>query len=317
LRPQRYLYLDQNAWIGLAKGAWSPAEFPREHTALSTVTEAVDAHRVLVPLSFTNIYETFKINDPVRREHLAHVQSSISAGWVLRSRRSLFGQTLAQYLAATFSLPVAPLPERWFLSDLWIEAAADYTPEQFGLEISNRLLGLMRANPAVSLFHYLAGTEEEVRAEGVRRYSASSRNVIAGLEKRRGRAAGETLAVRKRAYGATLLIDEFEFILGVARELGLQWQNVSDIGSSLARKLMVEVPVLDVERELAIRIEDQMRPINENDLRDMTSFTTALPLADVMVAEKAFINMARQAQLGERYQTLLLSSISALTPEML
>ncbi len=39
--------------------------------------------RIIVPLSFTNIYETAKTNDPLRRTHLARVQSTISGGKVV------------------------------------------------------------------------------------------------------------------------------------------------------------------------------------------------------------------------------------------
>jgi hypothetical protein len=66
-----------------------------------------------------------------------------------------------------------------------------------------------------------------------------------------------------------------------------------------------------------IRLEDQSKPVTENDLRDMLSFSTALPLADVIVAEKPFVGLARQAKLGETYGTLLLTSVTDLTSTVL
>ena len=81
--------------------------------------------------------------------------------------------------------------------------------------------------------------------------------------------------------------------------------------------LTTDIPVFNVERELAVRLEDQARPISENDLRDMAAFTVALPLADLVVAEKLFINLAKQARLGERYGTNLLTSVSQLSLGML
>ncbi|HET9639599.1 MAG TPA: hypothetical protein VFP12_10360 [Allosphingosinicella sp.] len=110
------------------------------------------------------------------------------------------------------------------------------------------------------------------------------------------------------------MIDELEFILATGRGLGLDWRNVRDIGSPLMRKLTAEVPVLHIERELAVRIEDQTRRISENDLRDMSAFTTILPFADIVVAEKPFVNLARQAKLGEQYGTKLFTSIFDLSP---
>jgi hypothetical protein len=312
----KILYLDQNAWVALARGAWDKAEFAKEHAALATVIDGVQRCNLTVPLSFSNIYETAKINDPVRRINMARTQAIISGGKVFRGRRRIFAETLASYLAEWFSLTHPAPPEHWFLSDLWFETAADYHPELYGYEISQCVLDYVQANPAETLFDYLAFNDEAVRVEAVRRYSASSSELVARIEARRAIVAAETLALRKRAYGARLIIDEIEFILETGRGLGLEWHTVRDIGSSLMRGLTVEVPVLNVERELVLRLEDQARAISENDLRDMDAFTVVLPLADIMVAEKPFVNLARQGRLDERYETTLLTTIFQLLTEI-
>ena len=51
----RIVYLDQNAWVALARGSWDKAEFPREHAALTKVVERVRSNKIIVPLSFANI----------------------------------------------------------------------------------------------------------------------------------------------------------------------------------------------------------------------------------------------------------------------
>ncbi len=312
LLTPRILYLDQNAWVALARGAWDKRSYPAEHAALATVVGAIRDKGLIVPLSFTNLYETGKINDPVRRANMARTQAVISGGRVFRGRRRIFGETLTAYLVARFGLPEPPRPEHWFLSDLFFEAAADYTPELFGFKISQRVLDFIRSRPAEALFDYLALSNEEVRLEAVRRYSASSAELVAAIEARRALVAGESFALRRRAYGARLIIDEIDFILAAGRRLGLGWTDVRDIGGPLLRSLSADVPVLRAERELAIRLEDQAHSLDENDLRDMSAFTTVLPLADIVVAEKQFVNLARQAGLGEKYRTALLTDITEL-----
>ncbi|MBS3652457.1 hypothetical protein KEU06_28120 [Pseudaminobacter sp. 19-2017] len=312
----RILYLDQNAWVALARGAWDKAEYPREHAALATVVALIEDRAIITPLSFTNLYETAKINDPVRRAHLARVQAVISGGHVFRGRRRIFAETLADSLAKRFSLEREALADEWFLSSLWFEAAADYSAATYGLEISARVLDHVRANPIKTLFEHLAYGDEAVRVEAVRRYSMGSAGLVAQLEARRAIVAGETFAVRRRAYGARLILDEIDFILATARRLGLAWQNVHDISSSLMRSLPSDIPVLNVERELVIRLEDQTRKISENDLRDVAAFTTVLPFATVMVAEKPFVNLARQARLGTLYETTLLTSVFELSSDL-
>jgi hypothetical protein len=271
----------------------------------------------VVPLSFANIYETFKINDPIRRAHLAGVQSAISGGKVIRGRRRILEETLLRHIADRLLLDVPSLPEGWFLSDVWFEAVTDYTHEQYGLEIYERALGLMRQSPAYALFSYLAEADDDMRVKAVRKYTTSSAKLIARLGARRKIVAGETFAQRRRAYSAKLLLDEIDVVLMTAKRLNLPWSSVGDIGVSLAKSLVADVPIMNVERELAVRLEDQKRATNENDLRDMAAFTTALPLADVFVAEKPFVNLARQARLGDKYGTVLLTSVTELTPDML
>lgn len=310
----RLLFLDQNAWVALAQGAWDKSEYPREHVALTKIVEAVKAGLVVVPLTFSNIYETMKINVPNRRANMAMTQSLISGGRVFRSRRAIFEEALSAYIAEKHTIVRAAPEKEWFLSDLWFESAADYSPEVYGIELSSAVLDFIRGDPARALFDYLLFPNESVRLEAVRRYSGSSAELIARIESRRGLAVGETLAMRKRIYGARLTLDELDFILAVGRQLGLDWTNVGDIGSSLARSIVADVPVLHVERELVVRLEAQPREISENDLRDMLSFTAALPFADVMIAEKQFVNLARQARLGENFKTELMTSIFEFDP---
>lgn len=311
------LYLDQNAWIALAKGASDSSAYPAEYAALACVIRALQADRIAVPLSFANIYETAKVNDPVRRMHLAGVQSTISRGQVIRGRRRILEETVLRHIAGRLSLEVPPLPDGWFLSDLWFESAGDYTPERYGFEISAPVLGLIRQNPGFALFSFLTEGDDGVRAEAVRRFSADSTALIAKLEARRRIVAGETFALRRRAYSARLLLDEIEFVFTIAKRLNLAWTSVSHIGASLAKSLIADIPAMNIERELVVRLEDQNRWLNENDLRDMDAFTTALSFADVLVAEKPFVNLARQARLGEKYGTTLLTSVTELSRDLL
>ena len=316
-RSSRILYLDQNAWIALARGAWDKSAHPAEHRALATLIDGIKQHGLIVPLSFANMYETMKVNIPARRLNLARFQAVISSGRVFRGRRRILADTVREYLATHFELARPRPPDRWFLSDLWLEAAADYSAELYDFQVSDGVLQYIRENPVESLLDYLAFTDEEIRAEAVRRYSAGSADLVAAIEGRRAIASGASFALRKRAYGARLIIDECDFILETGRDLGLRWTDVRDIGSHLVRRLVVDIPLFNVERELVVRLEDQKRPIHENDLRDLSAFTTALPLADMIIAEKPFVNLARQARLDVRYGTAMLTSVFDFTLNML
>jgi len=309
----RIVYLDQNAWVVLARGAWDMERYPTEHTVLREIVDLVRSGSIIVPLSFANMYETSKINVPGRRANMARTQSLLSGGRVFRGRGRILGETLAAYIADRNGIARLEPDRLWFLSDLWFEAASDYSQESYGVHIPQQTMEFIRREPALTLFGFLAFNDEDVRLEAVRRYSAGSAELIGRIEARRALVAGEPLALRRRAYGAQLVLDELDCVFATARGLGLDWSTVGDIGSSLLRGMTVDVPVLNVERELVVRLEDQGRSVSENDLRDMMAFMTVLPLADMMVAEKQFVNLSRQARLDERYATELLTSIHELT----
>jgi hypothetical protein len=316
-RRPKILYLDQNAWIALARGAWDKNEHPREHAALTIVVEAMEAGHIVTPLSFTNQYETMKVDVPVRRAHLAHVQVTISSGKVLRGRRRILEVMLLRHLAETTGILAPTLSDEWFLSDLWFETVADHAAGSFEDLMSPAVLDYIRRNPQDTLFQYLVGDEARVRKEAVRRYSADSQTLLARMAARRQRIASESFALRLRAYSAQMLLDEIDYILALGRQHGLPWKDVRDIGAKLGKSLVTEVPIMNVERQLAVRLEDQSRATTENDLRDMAAFITTLPLVDIIVAEKQFVNLSRQAKLDAQYGTSLLTSVHDLTREML
>jgi hypothetical protein len=108
------------------------------------------------------------------------------------------------------------------------------------------------------------------------------------------------------------MIDEIDLILAIARKAGLSWRTASDIGASRARRIMNDVPIYCIERELALRLEDQRRLISENDFRDMQAFCAVVPYADDVIAENQFVNLAMQAKLGARYGTRISTHLTTL-----
>jgi hypothetical protein len=313
----RILYLDQNAWIALAQGASDSLRHPDQYAALKRIIDAVKANLIVVPLSFSNIYETSKINNLARRIHLSRVQSTISNGVVIRGRRRILQETLIHHFASKFGIKIQKLSDNWFLSDLWFESVSDFDPGIFPFEFPTKAIDAISKNPAAALHSYLSGIDDDVRTGAVRDYSAKSSNLIDMLEARRKLADGEPLHMRRRIYSARLLIEEIEFIISTAKKIDLHWSSITEMGEANLKSIVSDIPVLNTECEIAIRLELQNRQIYENDLRDVASFSTALPLSDIFVAEKHCTNLARQARLDKKYGVILLTSVTELTYDML
>lgn len=94
--------------------------------------------------------------------------------------------------------------------------------------------------------------------------------------------------------------------------LGHTFEELQALGEKAMVALIEDVPTLNVEAEMAARLESETRPIDANDVIDMQSFYTAIPYSNRVVAEKASISRARQAKLDARYPALLSERLESL-----
>lgn len=306
------VYLDQNKWIELARAAKFPQQHPEARALLESLCEAVRAEHIVLPLTATNIYETYKIADPDRRHDLAYVQSILSRGLVFRGRHRRLEVEIARLIEVAYGACAPELPGQWFLSNIFFEAFAEQNDKRLGVRISDRVLSAMRDRPSEALYNYLTSTPEAIRATAVKNFRDGSDQLRQRIEERRKKDANESQALRRRIHSAILMINEIDLIIELARKAGASWKTVSDIDNAMARCIIEDVPTYYVEREIALRLEAQPRPTEENDFRDMQSFCAVIPYADEVIAENMFVNLARQAKLDRKYQTRLSTSLFSL-----
>jgi len=238
--------------------------------------------------------------------------SNLSWGTVFRGRRRRLKEELRKFLSTRGSGP-AYLPEsEWFVSSNFLESALEIDELTKTLSLPAHLLSAIERTPNEALLDYLTHSDASTRLAAVVNQSAGLSGFQAAIEARRNAWQVEALAMRRRAYGATLFLSDQAEILTTAFECGLPPDAFSERNGTLARELIMSVPAFDVERELALRIESQARSVTENDLRDMANFVAAIPYADVIVAEKAFVGLAQQADLHTKYETTLLTNLDEL-----
>lgn len=311
------VYLDQNKWIELARAAKSPKDHPAQHALLMAIAREVGAARLILPLTSTNIYETHKINDPRQRQDLAMLQACASQGLVFRGRHHRLEAELSDFWRILSGRPFVERAPLWFLSDVFFEAYADWNdPRLVCFPLTERIINVIRSAPPHWLYSFLMETPEDVRVAAVKKFSDGSEKLRQQIEEWRQRNARESLAVRRRINSVRLVINEFELILGFAQKFGFAWNNIGDMDEANVRRIVEDIPTYYVERELTLRLEAQSRPIDENDFRDMQSFCAIIPYADVVVGEKQFINLARQARLDKKFSTRLRTNVLDLVEDL-
>jgi hypothetical protein len=305
------IYLDQNKWIDLSRAVKDPAGYPELRTVLEVLVEEAKARRIVMPLTQTNIYETHKINDPQRRHDLAYVQATLSQGRVFRGRHKRLKTEVTDVLRIAYGLEPAEHPPHWFLSDVFFEATLEWKDPRL-VPISERVMEAIQKEPPRHLFEYLMLTPEDVRVAAVARFTDGSENLRQQIEERRARDANESLSMRRRIHSAILIVNELDLILGLVRSAGLPEQDETNILRKTCRKIVNGAPTYFIERELALRLEAQSRPIEENDLRDMQTFCAVVAYADIVVAENLFSNLAMQAGLDKKFETIVSTNLLTL-----
>lgn len=311
--PQPYIvYLDQNKWIELARALKTPDAFPEQRALLRAMATPLESGRLIIPLTAANIYETHKINDPERRHDLARLQATVSQGRVFRGRYRRLEAELRDFLDSAFDRPRFQRVPLWFLSDIFFEAYADWDDARLGGFITEMHIREIHRNAAYWLYDFLVAMPADVRITAVRNFSDGSDQLRERIEERRQRYASETLAMRRKLQSINLVHAEQDLLITLANRAGYAWKTIGEMGRSLVRRLPEEVPIYYIEREIALRLEAQSRPIEENDFRDMQSFCAIIPYADEVIGENQFVNLARQSHLDKKFKTKLGTDILAL-----
>ena len=307
------VYLDQNMWIDLARALKAPEDHPRNAELLGWLAAKVEAGTLRLPLTATNLYETHKVKNSELRSAIAFTQAKLSEAHVFRGRRRRLEIEVSRVLSRLYGLPWSEPSTDWVFSRFFFESQAEHGDASLGIRLSDGALDLVRMNPEAALFEYLVQIEDVTRQSAVDKFEQSSDRLRADIEERRDHIRNESLSVRRKIYSAILAFNDQDSLIDIAKKVGLSWSCFKDNNGATMRRVIEETPAIFIERELALKLEGQARPIHVNDIRDMRNFSTVLPYADIVVAEKHFTDLTRQAGLATRFEARLETDLAALT----
>lgn len=310
------VFLDQNKWIDLARAVKTPPNHPEVRTVLEDLCAAVESGLVRIPLTGANLYETQKVNDPDLRAVIAHTQAVLSGGWVFRGRRRRLEVEAGRVLAAIYDLPWAEPDPDWVLSRIFFESQAEAADPALRVSVSPEVLAFIAENPQTAMFDYLLASDEPTRQQALLMFEEGVQALRSDIEARRARHRGQPISMRRKIYSVLLFSGDQGALIAASDALGLPWRCFEDNKGATARRVISETSTLFIERELTLKLEGQNRTVQINDFCDMRNFTTVLPYADLVIAEKQFVNLARQAGMAKRFNARLETRLDVL-PEYL
>ena len=307
------VYLDQNKWIELARVRSGAVRSGPMAELYSQLHAAVEAGRVLFPLSASHVLETSKRNDPESRAHVAATQAALSKGVAYRSRASRLWGEICSTMHQIFGSPPVNLPRHWFLAESFLEAFEPLDSLISQADDVQRMSRILRAiHPADLYIAYMTGQDDAIRRIAHTSLEKGIAELVSRIEIRRQKLAGERVDLRRRAYLVQLFFDHEELFIRIADHLGYSYEHLKSIGASAVKALVEDVPTLNVEAEMSARLEAESGALTTNDVLDMQSFYTAIPYSSRVIAEKASISRARQSKLDVRYSVTLSHSLTDL-----
>ena len=307
------VFLDQNKWIELAQVHSGRTTSGPMAELLPQLIASVQRERVLFPLSVANIMETVKRNDPDSRRHIAETQALLSQGYVYRSRAGRLRVELRAAIQRRFGIEPIAMPARWPLAPGFMQAFEPMdelmaTPEEFARV--RRLNAFM--HPAALYLDYMVTQDDTRRREANATLTQGLTELVTRIEGRRARFASESIDMRRRIYAAQSWVDHLDLLNQTVAALGRSFDDLRALGDGAMRALLEDVPTMNVEVEMATRLEAKTGGLTTNDVLDMQSFYTAIPYSDRVVAEKAAISRAKQAKLDAKYGVVLSRSLEDL-----
>ncbi len=307
------IFLDQNKWIELARahsGALSSGPIVELYSQL---TQAVDSGEALFPLAASHVLETSKRNDPISRGSLAETQARLSQGYAYRSRAGRLKVEVCNIVHRLFSITPPELPTHWAIAHGFLQA---FEPMDELVATPIEWQRLKRLNtfidPAAQYVDFMKNQDDTRRRAAHARIAAGGTEIIANIERRRAQLTGESVDLRRRAYAVQLFIDHQEMFIRILNDLGYSFEQLEALGDQAVRSLIEDAPTLNVEAEMAARLESKTGALQANDLFDIQSFYTAIPYSSIVIAEKGSISRAQQARLDVKYSVKLSRSLSDL-----
>jgi len=78
----------------------------------------------------------------------------------------------------------------------------------------------------------------------------------------------------------------------------------------LEEQVWCDVPCFDIECRLAVKLEQQAKKVEGNDVFDISALTAAVPYCDAVVTEAFWVNLCKQSGVSSKYNARLFSSLA-------
>lgn len=316
IRPTtKIVYLDQKCWIDIAK-MYYPQPSGEYREFLEKIFESSEKGQMIFPLSISHFEETMRIASSNRRSQLAFLMAKLSRGYSLQP----YVDVVIEAEIENMILRKAGFPARdmrKFVLKKGIPHLIGAKPElkfhdsidiALVKKLEKKLLDELE-NPKTFETILKLNLPKEFD-EGIEKAITTMEEIRRDLRK---------ITDNNRRWRAFLAINIGDTILPKLAKMLIQCNLPKDFVTKekMALKDVYEfldnIPTALCYFTLIFRRDQQFqRPIPKNDFADIWFLTLAIPYCDIVITEKMWTAISRQAKLDEKCNTIILSSIKDL-----
>jgi hypothetical protein len=311
-----HVYLDQNKWIDLARAYHGHPGGKQYELVLQRALDAVDAGRVIFPLTASHFIETAKDPKPERRARLAEVMVLLSRCVTMAASPWLIRAQLRSGIRALFDSNAMPPQVTVFGIGPFFAFSADYPPRSD--RPRHQLTAAMTKHyscTADGMRSLLSMPIEEFRSHGIEAVQRDAEDFARQEEGSRQANWDCPPDMRRRIYMARTFVTFDTEVTRALAEIGRTKEDFAALGPDRIMEFLAHCPILQAELELfCARNDHRDRDIEVNDCSDIAHVQLGVAYCDALVTEKFWSHLIRRARLDTRFQCQVFSSVNELEP---
>lgn len=296
---QKIVYLDQFAWIYLARAYFGKTQDLDEIRLCNMVIKASESEDVIFPLSYSHLVETRKIKDTNKRERLLEFMSNVSKGHTILP----FSYTMDAEIRS------AILKRRGFhtinIKDFVVRKGFSH---MFGCK--SKIKGNIPENAKKEMIEWLDSSDafkNFLKRLGYHSDENLYINTIKKLEDERSWYS-EQVKDKNRRKDFVMARNMMSILTPKIAEICIELHIYTPIFKNRTEKdildFIKDIPTFYIPFILAYYSENDLtKSITINDVFDITHLTTAIPYCDIVVADNVFVGLAKQHRLDKDYPT--------------
>jgi hypothetical protein len=310
----RYVFLDQNHWIYLARAYHGKPHRPAHEDLLDPLLAAVNRDEVRLPISHLHLIELLRAGRSKRRTDLADVFERFAKGWYIAAWSHILPREFDRAVAQVLELPTVPPP-----------------PEVFGRGLFHGLLPSSREDlrrkcgsgtfAKLEWISTLPGATLDVvgfpNEQGRGRQNASiaerARKDAEAIEQDRQTFRSEPKAVRRRVKMASYILSFQDELKASLSRVGHSPDSFFSRSTEFSVRFWSEVPSLYVDCELTLYRDRQWsRAVDPNDLDDVSHLALSVPYCSAVVVERFWARALAETGVARRYATMVCTDLEEL-----